>query len=224
MCYVLLNFVFFEVEILYCMDADTEARLLESSTQSPPAVNYGTKPVLASEQLGNTPDSSTVTPNSSTVTENNSVPTGIHELDANRSTQELDGRPVQRHPSCLRIGHPIPNNNTGFMEDFFGPFEQQGFAAPHHTGNTPELDVDRPRTPELDGREVYCPRHVDSFESTSDAIAGSMDVNTSKDGIEEISIKKIGLTGKVWLGFKNLDNKLDNIYVKYHALAKRKLY
>ncbi len=51
-----------------------------------------------------------------------------------------------------------------------------------------------------------------------------MQVNISTETVEEVVIHKQDLKGKLWLGFQSFDNKLNYLYVKYHDLAKRKLY
>jgi len=138
--------------------------------------------------------------------------------------QELDGTAVQRHPSCLRVGHSDGNSNTRFNEDFLGALLQDNPLVREHTGLTPELDIARNPTPELEGREVNRPIVFETLETSSGTSATSMFVNTSINTVEEISIQKQGLKGRLWLGFQNIDNKLGHIYVKYHDLGKRKLY
>lgn len=111
--------------------------------------------------------------------------------------QELDGTPIQRHPSCLRIGHIGGSSNTRFNEDFLGALLQENPLVREHSGLTPELDTARTPTPELEGREVNRPICFETIETSSDASAASMFVNTSISTIEEISIQKQGLKGKL---------------------------
>ena len=205
------------------MDPDTEAALLQQSSHQPPAVNYATKPQYSQWGESNPHNN----PQSIPELDGRSVQEldgrSVQELDG-RSVQELDGRSVQRHPSCLRIGYDTGGNNTRFDEDFLGLLIQESSTAQQHTGGTPELDVNRPTTPELQGREVSRPRYLESVEAFSGCDAESMYVNTSTNTVDEMPIQKQGLNGRLWLGFHNLNNKLDKIYVKYHDLGKRKLY
>ena len=215
------------------MDYGSESREGEPSNTSNPPVNYDTKPSLSQRpcehRVVDTANSSVYTVNSSLHTENNSVPSHIHELSANNATtnaQELDGRPVHRLPSCLRAGHNTNTNNTNFLGDVLG--ERDVLPQATSTGqerliNIAELDIARSNTPELDGREVSRARYVESLESSRNDF-NSTDVNLSEVTIEEYAIEKAGIKDKLWLGFKNLDNKLDTIYVKYHNLGKRKIY
>lgn len=71
-------------------------------------------------------------------------------------------------------------------------------------------------------RDLGVVREIHNFDDLADF--DSIASNHATLGSYEISIHSKGVLGKLKLGFKSLDTKIERVYLKYHDLSKRKFY
>jgi hypothetical protein len=172
-------------------------------------------------------------PNTSSVlTNNNSIPSNIHEMD--NSNTMFTNNPHNSHMS----NSPILNTNSSILAQNGSTITltdksiNSSMIVENGIVDTPyRFNADDYSTTHLNDNINYTNNFNPVIHSNNDNLeniqvgflAPTPDLSPQYDYTER-EIPKEGIVGKIILGFKSFDSKIEGVYVKYHAKARRKFF
>ncbi len=148
-------------------------------------------------------------PNTSSIlTQNNSVPSNINELGVNTPNAHSP-QPANSQDSLVSLYSGADTFNTSLVSER-GSITTDRFDA----NDYPNTWVGNPNTPPNNN-------HPDALDIGY--LAPIVEESNRYDYTEQ-TIPKVGLLGELRLGFKSLNSKVEEVYIKYHDLTKRKFF